>query len=582
MANTLIQVKRSTSTNQPGGGSLSAGEMAYSYSSNVLFIGSSGGNDVLAIGGKYYIDLLNTTYVIAQSAFNSSNSASMAQSAFGQANAAFAKANSANYYAYLVDANATAAFIQANNVGGAVTTSNLIATSAFAKANSANYYAFLIDANTTAAFTQANNVAGAVTTSNLIATSAFTQANNVAGAVTTANLIATSAFAKANAANLSAGSAFDSENITRAIAVAAFGNSNTKFSSSGGTINGDVNITGNLSLTGSTTFINVASYVVNDPLLYIAGNNYTSDIVDIGFVANYNNGACSTIHTGVFRDAGTKEWYVFEGYDKEPTNNVIDPAGNNFTISILNATLRTSNIILGGINALSWITNAYNTANIAVANVNYVNTAMQTAYGLINNHSGAITTANNTAIAAFLQANNVGGAVTTANLIATSAFAKANSANYYAFLVDANSTAAFTQANNVGGAVTTANLIATSAFTKANSANYYAYLVDANATAAFTQANAVAGAVTTANLIATSAFAKANLAASTINASNISSGTLVVAYGGTGVASFTNNGIVFGNTSGPLRVTAAGTEGQVLQATSTGVPNFAMLDGGSF
>jgi hypothetical protein len=498
MANTLIQVKRSTSTNQPGGGSLSAGEMAYSYSSNVLFIGSSGGNDVLAIGGKYYIDLLNTTYTIAQSAFNSSNSASMAQSAFTQANAAFAKANSANYYAYLVDANATAAFIQANNVGGAVTTSNLIATSAFAKANSANYYAFLIDANTTAAF------------------------------------------AKANAANLSAGSAFDSENITRIIAVAAFGNSNTKFSSSGGTINGDVNITGNLSLTGTTTFINVASYIVNDPLLYIAGNNYTSDIVDIGFVANYNNGACSTIHTGVFRDAGSKEWYVFEGYDKEPTNNVIDPAGNNFTISILNATLRTSNIILGGINALSWITNAYNTANIAVANVSYVNTAMQ------------------------------------------SSFAKANSANYYAFLVDANATAAFTQANAVAGAVTTANLIATSAFAKANSANYYAYLVDANATAAFTQANAVAGAVTTANLIATSAFAKANLAASTINASNISSGTLVVAYGGTGVASFTNNGIVFGNTSGPLRVTAAGTEGQVLQATSTGVPNFAMLDGGTF
>jgi hypothetical protein len=510
--------------------------MAYSYSSNVLFIGSSGGNDVLAIGGKYYIDLLNTTYVIAQSAFNSSNSASMAQSAFGQANAAFAKANSANYYAYLVDANATAAFIQANNVGGAVTTSNLIATSAFTQANNVAGAVTTSNLIATSAFTQANAVAGAVTTSNLIATSAFTQANNVAGAVTTANLIATSAFAKANAANLSAGSAFDSENITRAIAVAAFGNSNTKFSSSGGTINGDVNISGNLSLTGSTTFINVASYIVNDPLLYIAGNNYTSDLVDIGFVANYVNATGSNVHTGIFRDAGTKEYYVFQEYNQEPYNNVIDPAANGFTISILNATLRTSNIILGGINALSWITNAYNTANIAIANVNYVNTAMQ------------------------------------------SAFAKANSANYYAFLVDANATAAFTQANAVAGAVTTANLIATSAFAKANSANYYAFLVDANATAAFAQANNVGGAVTTANTIAIAAFAKAN----TINASNISSGTLVVAYGGTGVASFTNNGIVFGNTSGPLRVTAAGTEGQVLQASSTGVPNFAMLDGGSF
>jgi hypothetical protein len=388
MANTLIQVKRSTTTNQPGGGSLSAGEMAYSYSSNVLFIGSSGGNDVLAIGGKYYIDFLNTTFSLAQTVFS--------------------RANSANYYAYLVDGNTTAAF------------------------------------------------------------------------------------AKANAANLSAGSAFDAENVTRAIAVAAFGNSNTKFSSSGGTINGDVNISGNLSLTGATTFINVASYIVNDPLLYIAGNNYTSDIVDIGFVANYNNGACSTIHTGVFRDAGSKEWYVFEGYDKEPSNNVIDPAGNNFTISILNATLRTSNIILGGINAISWITNAYNTANIAVANVSYVNTAMQASFLQGNNIAGAVTTANNTAIAAFTQAN-------TANLIAISAFGQANAAS-----------------------------------------------------------------------------------AQAANANFITSGTTDVAYGGTGVGTFTTNGVLFGNTAGPLKVTAAGTEGQVLQASSTGVPNFAMLDGGSF
>jgi hypothetical protein len=109
--------------------------------------------------------------------------------------------------------------------------------------------------------------------------------------------------------------------------------------------------------------------------------------------ANYVNATGSNVHTGVFRDAGTKEYYVFEGYDKEPTNNVIDPAGNNFTISILNATLRTSNIILAGINAVSWIRSSYDTANISIANVNYVNTAMQSAFGVVNAHSGAITTA---------------------------------------------------------------------------------------------------------------------------------------------------------------------------------------------
>lgn len=408
MANTLIQVKRSTTTNQPGGGSLSAGEMAYSYSSNVLFIGSSGGNDVLAIGGKYYVDLLNTTFSIAQSAFNFANSGSASAGAYD-------KANSANYYAYLVDQNTAAAF------------------------------------------------------------------------------------AKANAGSLAASSAYDAENVTRAIAVAAFGNSNTKFSSSGGTINGDVNISGNLSLTGATTFVNVASYIVNDPLLYIAGNNYVSDIVDIGFIANYVNATGSNVHTGFFRDAGTKEYYVFEGYDEEPHNNVIDPSGNNFTISVLNATLRTSNIILGGANAITWITGAFDKAN----------SAYQTAGDGYN-----------VGVAAFVQANAVAGAVTTANSIAI---------------------AAFTQANNLAGAVTTANLIATSAFAAANAAS-----------------------------------------AQAANANFITSGTLAVAYGGTGVGTFTTNGILYGNTAGPLKVTAAGTEGQVLQASSTGVPNFAMLDGGSF
>lgn len=57
---------------------------------------------------------------------------------------------------------------------------------------------------------------------------------------------------------------------------------------------------------------------------------------------------------------------------------------------------------------------------------------------------------------------------------------------------------------------------------------------------------------------------------------------LAVADGGTGASSFTDNGIIFGNGASALSVTAAGTEGQVLQAGSGGVPEFGSLDGGSF
>jgi hypothetical protein len=57
---------------------------------------------------------------------------------------------------------------------------------------------------------------------------------------------------------------------------------------------------------------------------------------------------------------------------------------------------------------------------------------------------------------------------------------------------------------------------------------------------------------------------------------------LAVADGGTGRSTFTTNGVIYGNGTSGLLVTAAGTDGQVLQANSSGVPLFADLDGGTF
>lgn len=58
--------------------------------------------------------------------------------------------------------------------------------------------------------------------------------------------------------------------------------------------------------------------------------------------------------------------------------------------------------------------------------------------------------------------------------------------------------------------------------------------------------------------------------------------TITVPYGGTGRTSVTTNGILFGNGANALQVTSAGTDGQVLQANASGVPEFGMLDGGTF
>tara|TARA_B100000282_G_scaffold116903_1_gene83131 strand:+ start:1944 stop:3737 length:1794 start_codon:yes stop_codon:yes gene_type:complete len=52
-----IQIKRSSSTNTPT--SLSAGELAYSDSSDKLFVGQPSNNTVVSIGGKYYTDVID-------------------------------------------------------------------------------------------------------------------------------------------------------------------------------------------------------------------------------------------------------------------------------------------------------------------------------------------------------------------------------------------------------------------------------------------------------------------------------------------------------------------------------------------
>lgn len=109
-------------------------------------------------------------------------------------------------------------------------------------------------------------------------------------------------------------------------------------------------------------------------------------------------------------------------------------------------------------------------------------------------------------------------------------------------------------------------------------ANAWSNLVSSSSNA---WANLVSAASNTwANTVGSSANSYMETYAS--NADNIDIGTLLVNYGGTGRNSFTENGILFGNTTGALKVTVAGTEGQVLQASSTGVPQFGMLDGGNF
>ena len=57
-------------------------------------------------------------------------------------------------------------------------------------------------------------------------------------------------------------------------------------------------------------------------------------------------------------------------------------------------------------------------------------------------------------------------------------------------------------------------------------------------------------------------------------------GVLGTSYGGTGLTTYTQNGVIYAKTSSALSL-ATGVSGQVFQIAANGVPVFAGLDGGS-
>ena len=100
----------------------------------------------------------------------------------------------------------------------------------------------------------------------------------------------------------------------------------------------DLTVTGDLVVNGNTTTINVSTLEVEDALIYLAANNTTSDSVDIGFAGNYFDATANTVMiTGLFRDSGTNQWYLFDEYqDPDIDDNNIDISSNTFSKGVLN------------------------------------------------------------------------------------------------------------------------------------------------------------------------------------------------------------------------------------------------------
>lgn len=168
--------------------------------------------------------------------------------------------------------------------------------------------------------------------------------------------------------------------------------------SNSGYFDGSVQITGNLSVLGTTTTVNANNLVVSDSLIQLAANNETSDLLDIGFFGSYNPDNGPHEHTGLFRDATVDMYRLFKGLQETPTN-VVNTNGTGYTIATLEAYLSSGGLVT---NSSTIAITANSTVNVAiVANTLTLSTALAGTSG----GTGRTTTTNN----ALLVGNSTNG-----------------------------------------------------------------------------------------------------------------------------------------------------------------------------
>jgi hypothetical protein len=87
-----------------------------------------------------------------------------------------------------------------------------------------------------------------------------------------------------------------------------------------------VTITGDLTVSGTTTTVNSQNLAVTDSLIYLAKNQYSADTLDIGIYGAYGNSGTNGgnhPHTGLIRDASDGKWKLISG-GAEPSDSEVD------------------------------------------------------------------------------------------------------------------------------------------------------------------------------------------------------------------------------------------------------------------
>lgn len=544
MANTVIQIKRSSSTATPTNGSLAAAEPAYSFQSNKLFIGNTAGTGVVTVGGKYYVDEIDS-------------------------------ATSSNTVSTLVKRDANGSFSASNVfaelVGNALTATTLKTARTISFSGDVDAVSNTFDGSGNVSFNLELTNTGVTAGTYGGATNIPVLAIDVDGRVTSASNVAVATTLNITGDTGSDGVSLINETlnfeggdgITSIVSnnKVSFAVDNTVLRTTGGgsqTISGDLAVSGNLIVSGETVTQDVTTIRTEDSLILLAANN-AADALDIGFYGQYVS-AGNTLYSGLVRDASDSGIFkLFAGETTDPTSNVVTYDSSN------RATLD-ANITGGTVSGLS--------ADIAVADGGTGASSFTAGVILIGNGTSALQSLANTGSAGtYANASHV-------PVITTDAYGRVSGVTNTQIAIAASQVTSGTLPIARGGTNQTT-------FTTGSLVNFDGTSLAsiANTTYAQTGTLAANSTVTSVSVDAYGRLTALTASAISIDASQISSGTLGIVRGGTGASSFTVKGVIVSDsssTTGALSALTSSTEGHVLQISATGTPSFAGMDGGTF
>lgn len=368
MANNLIQIKRSTTTaitnTTP---SISSGELIFTSNGYILAIGDpSNSANVISIGGARYPGILTANQALVANSTSGINKVIVANlvatsiyanGSFGSANQVLRSDGANVYWAVAGDISE---IIAGNGLTGGGTEGAV--TLNVGAANGISVTADTVGLTTGSTLTV--NSTGAHVNTTLSITSLVTSGDmfvngNTKLGDTSADVVSVVGLVNTNI--------IPSANVTYSL-----GNNSTRWfevhaanvHSTTGYFDGSVQIAGDLVISGNLTTTNVQSVIISDPLIYLAGNNYSSDLVDIGFAANYNDG--TNRHTGLFRDASDNGIYkLFTNLTQELSGTVtVNTADPTFATASLQTYLISGGLIA---NATHVAITANSTVNVSIS-----------------------------------------------------------------------------------------------------------------------------------------------------------------------------------------------------------------------